>query len=239
LKGLVSQVKAYDFKAYYTRLPFEDEISGRCADVVVSYGDSQLVFCRETSFLPYWKTPQGKWSVKEIIPRGGDGPALRHDKHNKYSYVRIIGNKTDQVVIHWRYIPDFKDIDFTSVVHEVYTLRPDYNVKREIIQEREKLAVFTDPGNRAIQVLKLKPDGIQVMKYQSADPIEKPMYEPVTGSPVIHETVAKPAAWWLSSINATGRKRAGSSASMIVGGWPCCCPAMTNGIQSSRKRDFL
>ena len=45
-------------------------ITGRYADVVVNLAPGwQLVFSRESSYLPFWKTDKGKWFVKEIVPR--------------------------------------------------------------------------------------------------------------------------------------------------------------------------
>ena len=50
-----------DFGAYYTRLDYEDRISGKYADVVVSVGQGgRFVFSRQSSYLPYWETEKGK-----------------------------------------------------------------------------------------------------------------------------------------------------------------------------------
>jgi len=59
-----------DFYAYHTRLDFEDGISGRYADVIVSYGESgRVVFSRESSYLPRWETDQGVFYFKEVVKR--------------------------------------------------------------------------------------------------------------------------------------------------------------------------
>ena len=62
-----AQLIAADFRAYYTRLDYEDGISGKHADVVVRFDENQrFVFSRESSYLPYWQTKKGKWYVDEI-----------------------------------------------------------------------------------------------------------------------------------------------------------------------------
>jgi hypothetical protein len=87
-----------DFGAYYTQLDYKDKISGKYADIVVQFDkDRKFVFCRESSYLPYWQSEKGKWYVDEIVKRSGDGLNKRPDKHNKYSYARLIENSPEKV----------------------------------------------------------------------------------------------------------------------------------------------
>jgi len=179
------QLFAGNFGAYYTKLPYEDEITGKYADVIVKLpNEGQIVFSREFSYLPYWKTDNGKWYFQEIIPRKGDGTKIRPDKYNKYSYVRIIENSPERIIVHWRYMPDFSDLDFDGVVHEIFTITPDGTVIRSIRQGRKKLDVYNDPKNISIQKLKLLPKGIQQLSYMAAKPPEKINYPPIDGSSV-------------------------------------------------------
>jgi hypothetical protein len=136
------------FYAYYTKIETKDtftdfEITGNYADIVVHIADNlQFIFCCSSSYLPYLISDGGKEYVKELIPRSGDGTPARPDKYNKYSYVRIIENTSDRIIIHWRYMPDFENLNFDGVVHEVYTFTPDKKVSRKIIRGRKKLAYF-------------------------------------------------------------------------------------------------
>ncbi len=185
------------FGAYYTRLDYEDEITGKYADIVVKLDENQqLIFSRESSYLPYWETEKGKWFVDEIVPRKGDGNKIKPDKYNRYSYVRIIENSPSKVIIHWRYIADFKNLNFDGVVHEIYTVTPDGIITRRIREGRKKITVFEDPRNIATQKLKLEVDGIKELSYTPANPPVKSLNPPVDGSPVITDVVGFPAAWW-------------------------------------------
>jgi len=95
-----AQLVADDFKAYYTRLDYQDGISGEYADVVVKVGGGgQFVFSRQSSYLPYWETEKGKSYVKEIVSRSGDGTGIQPDKYNRHSYVRIIENTPERVIV--------------------------------------------------------------------------------------------------------------------------------------------
>jgi len=126
-KGPGSQ--SADFAAYYTSYGSPDDISGPFADVLVRFPDGKmLVFSRESSYLPFLEYGDDRWSLEEIIPRHGDGEHVRPDQHNIYSYVRIIQNNENEVLIHWRYVPDFAQPGFSGVVHEYYTIRPDGSV---------------------------------------------------------------------------------------------------------------
>jgi hypothetical protein len=194
---MITGSAAGEFKAWYTRLSFEDGISGKYADIVVSFGGQErFVFGRESGYLPFWETRKGKWTLKEIVPRKGDGPSMRPDRYNKYSYVRIIENTPGRIVIHWRYMPDFTNVNFDGVTHEIYTFTPDKMIERKLIRGRGKLAVFNDAGNVAIQKLQLEPEGIRELSYSPAVPPQKPVYPPVEGAPVFEDPEGNPAAWW-------------------------------------------
>ena len=71
-----------NFYAYYTKVNNNEgwEAYSRTAehsDIVVQLDEGRFVFQRSTSYLPYWETDNGQWSVEEIIPRRGDGPEKR------------------------------------------------------------------------------------------------------------------------------------------------------------------
>ena len=145
LSHMSVSAQSSDLYAYYTKVhPGQDSqqysITGKYADVIVGFDENrQFVFSRESSYLSYWQTENGKWYVDEIIPRSGDGTKLQPDKYNRYSYVRIIENTPDKVVIHWRYFPDFMHVEMTNVVHELFTITPDGQVGRKFKKGTEKI----------------------------------------------------------------------------------------------------
>ena len=200
-----------NFYAYYTKIetgqPWETySRTGPYADLVVQLKHGKLIFHRSSSYLPYWKTNSGKWYLEEIIHRHGDGPPERPDKNNIYSYVRLIKNTADSIVVHWRYFPDFQlgnhaqpiggNVGFDGVVHEYFTIFPDGKARRVIRKGTKKLDDWNDPKNRTIQILQLKSDGIEELR--RIDPVlsKKPL-PPVKGAPIRTVNLGfKPDACW-------------------------------------------
>ena len=159
-----------DFFAYYTRLAYDDDNNtGKYADIVVNLGQrGQLVFSREYSYQPYWQVSKKKYFLERVIPFVGDGPESRPDKINKCSYVKIVEDKPDRIVIHWRYAPDQKRDSFThfretycgdigvyyaEYADEYFTIKPDSTVTRQVKTGCYKLDDWNDPANRIEQEL--------------------------------------------------------------------------------------
>ncbi len=118
-----------DFAAYYTNYCEKDEITGDFADVVIRLPNKkEFIFCRDSSYLPFLKHGSNRWYIEEIIEGYSNGGKLKQVKFNKYSYVRIIKNQADEIIVHWRYIPDFDNLSFTGVVHEYYSIKADGKV---------------------------------------------------------------------------------------------------------------
>ena len=135
---------------------------GDYADVIVHLDrDLKVVFWRGSSYLPSLRKADNTWYLEEIIPRTGDGTSEMPDLINRYSYVRIIENSPQRVVVHWRYIPDFSNPTFTGVVDEYFTFTPDMEVERQIRKGTETIDEWEDQGNVFIQRLRLGPDGIK------------------------------------------------------------------------------
>ncbi len=106
--------RAADLYAYYTRVDSGESFErfarvDQYADVIVKLGspDGRLVFCRATSYLPYWQTAKGKWPLEEIVPRHGDGTAAMPDRVNLFSHAEIIESSASKVIVHWRYLSSF------------------------------------------------------------------------------------------------------------------------------------
>jgi hypothetical protein len=134
-------LSADDFYAYYTKLPsnfdlledYQKELFGRYSDLVINMSDKgKIIFSRNTSYLPVWKTGQKEQSFPEVVPRQGDGPPHRPDILSKYSHVRLIKQSLDTIIVHWRYFPDMNYVEWDGVVEEYYKITPDMKVIRSI-----------------------------------------------------------------------------------------------------------
>jgi len=158
------KIHAADFYAYYTHLKTSEAFekysrTGAFADVIVVAGTNKLVFWRGTSFLPYLENTKGKWPVDEIIPRKGDGTAQMPDATNMFSRVSIITANADSIVVLWRYLPRFEmnkyphfpvDASQTQFSEELFTIRPDGKVTRNIRKPQERI----DDWNRNLIIHK-------------------------------------------------------------------------------------
>lgn len=186
---------AQDFYGYYTRTDYDDGISGKYADVIVSYGNNgRIVFSRESSYLPSWQTGKGEYYFEEIIKRRGDGSGIQPDRFNRYSYVRIIENTPDKILIQWRYYPDFLKTEMTDIVHEFFTFFPDGKVRREIKVGTEKIDEWKSSDYKYQYDYSLGDDGIhqdsyREYKYQK----EKVIFD---GNPIIENRIREPITYW-------------------------------------------
>jgi len=126
-------------------------ISGKYADIVVNVAEGrQFIFAREFSYLPYWKTEKGRWFVKQLVPRQKDVACV-------YSYVRIIKNNPEFVLIHWRYIPNLDNPSgLTGAVHEYFKVHRDGKIIRRIKSATDKLVDYQDPANAALPMLRCR-----------------------------------------------------------------------------------
>jgi len=162
-----------EFGAYYTKinkgLQWEAySRTGDHADIVVrlSKADGKLVFWRGNSYLPYWETYKGHWTFPEIVPRTGNGTAEMPDKANVYSHAEIIESGPKQIVIQWRYLSKFeegnpqKGVDQHNFVEELFTVKPDGMVTREIKRGTDKIDEWNDPAYHTTQILQLNAKGI-------------------------------------------------------------------------------
>jgi hypothetical protein len=165
-------------------------ITGKYADLVVNVaGGRQLVFAREFSYLPYWKTEKGAWFVKELVPRQNDVACA-------YSYARIIESSPDAALIHWRYIPNLDSPSgLTGEVHEYFNIQRDGKVVRRVIGGTEKLVDYQDPANVLRQTLTLKPGGIEELTLTPAR-LSKEKQVAVPGALVKPSLIGSPVAWW-------------------------------------------
>lgn len=195
------------FYAYYTKIhshePFEKySRTGDYADLVVNVGDKsgQLVFWRGTSYLPYWETEGVKWPLPELLPRSGDGTASMPDRVNSFSHVRIIEQGPDEVVVHWRYLPQFSGTnphsgyDATKFAEEVFYIHKNGRIVRVVKQGTPLFDDWTDPANAITQELQLDKSGITVTRQTEPTTSIKP--SPARANPLKLEMAAEPVLEW-------------------------------------------
>ena len=201
-----------EFYSYYTSLDYNDNNNtGKYADVIVHLNNTGLlVFSRENSYLPYWEEKGSKHFFGRIIPFNGDGPPDRPDRINKCSYVRIIENSEKQIIIHWRYAPDQKSLNFTDFkksyegdigkyiadyVDEYFKIEPLAIVTRKVKKGCYSLDDWKDPMNETTQVLKLSSDGIETVNFVPAK-TQKVPGQKIPGSVVVNKENQSPLKWW-------------------------------------------
>jgi hypothetical protein len=196
-----------EFGAFYTKLNSGMEFetysrTGEYADIVVDLGnnDAMLVFWRGSSYLPFLRSSKGKWYMDEIVKRKGDGSEIMPDRTNTFSHVQIIDSNPDEVVVHWRYLPEFikanppVGVDATKFVDEYFYIKPDGTVKRTIRKGTKRVDDWRVPDNVIVQTSKLTVNGIEDVQITEPQKPGKPV--PVKGNPVIKEQVVQPIAWW-------------------------------------------
>jgi hypothetical protein len=184
------------FFAYYTDNNQTDEITGPFPDIVVNIDEKkQIIFSRNTSYLPYLSSNLVAFPFPEVITRSGDGSELNPDKNNIYSYVRIISQSPEEILVHWRYMPKMDNVDFVGVTHEYFTFYPDGRVQREIRTGEKNLIDFRDPKNKTTQYIKLTESGIEIESMKNARLSKKDIL-PIDGSPVTVNHIGKPTLLW-------------------------------------------
>ncbi len=200
------------FYAYYTRLDYNDNNNtGKYADIIVNINNKGiLVFSRENSYLPYWEIKGIKHFFERIIPFTGDGPPERPDRINKCSYVRVIENSEKRIIVHWRYAPDQRSLNFTDFkksyngdigryfadyADEYFIIGPDAVVTRKVKKGCYSLDQWNDPMNITTQVVKLSSTGIETVKLTPAVTQNIPGQK-ITGSPVVDKENRSPVRLW-------------------------------------------
>ena len=184
-----------DFFAYYTSYGQTGDITGEYSDVIVKIKNfGEIVFSRSSGFLPFFNTGEKSFSFDEIIKRIGDGDDKCPDKDNKYSYVRIIKKSSDEILVHWRYMPDYRYLEPDGVVHEYFYLYPDGRVRREIKEGKSNLVDYRDPRNKSVQELQLTAGGIKQISYKTASKSQSDLPR-VKGNEVKQVEGIAPAFW--------------------------------------------
>ncbi|MDX1699920.1 MAG: LamG domain-containing protein, partial [Melioribacteraceae bacterium] len=122
------------------------------------------------------------------------GDKIKPDKNNIYSYVRIIEESGEKILVHWRYIPDFANPNFDGVVHEYYTILPDGQITRIIKKGKGDLVEYRDEKNVTTQKLQLGENGITEIGLELPTISQKTLPK-IEGSKVISKTPTNPDLW--------------------------------------------
>ena len=163
-------------------------ITGKYADVVVHIDNNRsLVFGRETSYCPWLQTPSGRFPFKQLVECKPDPMCLA-------SYVRVIKNEPEEVLIHWCHVPDPESIVITEKIHELITVTPQGRVTRKIKVGTQRLEDFQDPANVMVQELQLTETGIQKLSLSQPERSGRPG-RAVEESTVREKIPGSPAVW--------------------------------------------
>ncbi|MEM8565740.1 MAG: LamG domain-containing protein [Bacteroidota bacterium] len=195
------------FGAFYTRIESDEEFEkyarvGPHSDIVVDLGkdDLALIFWRGSSYLPYLQSTKGKSYVEELIPRNGDGTKEMPDKTNSLSVVKLIENNPEQVVVLWRYLPEFiggnpqLGVDPTKFVEEYFHIQADGKVKRKIKKGTPSIDHWRDSSQIVIQEFQLTSSGIEYLN--TTESKSSKLIEKVAGNPVVSKSIIQPLSWW-------------------------------------------
>jgi uncharacterized protein YjdB len=200
-----------EFFAYYSRVTTGEDFeqydrTGEFADIVVQVGRvGRLVFGRASSYLPYWQTATGKWSLDEIVARSGDGTALRPDRVNAFSHVALVESSARRALISWRYVPVFgagnpyTGMDsipgtYPTIVEEEFEVFQDGSVIRTIKQGAPRVDDWNDPLNQTVQSIQLAADG--PLELARTTPGHSPAPAAVAGSPLKSPAAVAPVRVW-------------------------------------------
>jgi hypothetical protein len=160
-----------DFYAYYTKVQHSaTDYLGKYPDIIVVLGAGrQLEFTRQTGYQPLWRTASGTHLIDDMFP-GRD-----KDSDFYYTYVRLMANEPDKIVVHWRYYKDTKILEeanralnslsphgFLGVIHELFTIYPDGRVERQLMEAKgTRIGDWRHPEMETTQTLRLRDDGIE------------------------------------------------------------------------------
>ena len=182
------------FHAYHTKVAqTATDYVGKYADLIIVIGEGkQLEFTRQTNYAPLWRVFDRSYNVDEFFPE------RTPDYSFEYSYVRLLEESPEKIVVHWRYVPDIlllkkanQNIDplliqgFTNVVHEIFNIYPSGRVLREVLDARStSIDAWENPKIRHEQKLLLTNEGIDHGKVSWSE-MEKPKIKLISKNKVI------------------------------------------------------
>ncbi|MCX6872642.1 MAG: LamG domain-containing protein [Verrucomicrobia bacterium] len=195
------------FSAYHTRMnPSPVGHIGKYEDLVVTLGKTnRLEFARANGYLPQWRTAKDVHRIGNLISNTTEDPNCY------YSYVRLMENGPDKIVVQWRRFKDAERVakanaamdpldphGITGVIQELFTIYPDGKVEREVRDaSNTRYQDWIDPRLATRQNLKLTDAGIE---YGPVTAGQKPPFFPrpaVMGNPVkANQGLPAPLHYW-------------------------------------------
>ncbi|WP_299550594.1 LamG domain-containing protein [Seonamhaeicola sp.] len=188
-----TNLESNDFYAYHTSLKKSDKPHERYEDLIVKLGIGQLEFRIDNAYAPIWRVGDKTFPLEDLYPN------REKDDKSRYSYVRLLEESDNQIVVHYRHTPMlsgiFKSIDenplykggITDVVHEVFTINKDYSIIREIKDATgTRYEDWVHPDFGSLQKIQLKPNGIDHSALNQGK--LAPIYprKAFEGNPIIH-----------------------------------------------------
>ena len=178
--------------AYHTSLNNSQKPHDRYEDLIVKFDDGQLEFRKDQAYSPIWQVGSQSFKVQDLFPD------IELDKDPQYAYVRVLAQEEDQVVVHYKHHSDlsgiYQSIDedplytggITSVVHEIFTIKKDYSIIRQIKNAQgTRYEDWIHPDFGSMQEIQLKSNGLShgaIQKGKTA-----PIYprSAITGNPIL------------------------------------------------------
>ncbi len=199
-------VNASNFYAYHTKLQHSaTDYLGGYSDLVVVLGkDKQLEFPRKTGYQPLWCTPTFTGQIDDFFPDRDK------DYNFYYTYVRLIENSPEKIIVHLRYYKDtqtlkksIQELDsviqhgFTGVVHELFTIYPNGTIDRLVkAADKTRSEDWNHPGFGIKQKITLTDHAIDHSKVDWGLPAPLKR-DPIDGNPIIKDPkLPRPIAGW-------------------------------------------
>ncbi|UII79852.1 LamG domain-containing protein [Flagellimonas sp. CMM7] len=198
-----NKASSNDFYAYHTSLKNSDKAHERYEDLVVKLGIGQLEFRIDNAYAPIWRVGDKTYVIEDLYPK------REKDVKSRYTYVRLLEESDDQIVVHYRHIPVlsgiFESIDedplykggITNVVHEVFTIKKDYSVIREVKDATgTRYEDWIHPDFGSTQKIQLTANGVEHSNLSEGK--AAPIYprKAFEGNPVIDQNLENTVLSW-------------------------------------------
>lgn len=184
--------------AYYTNVSSNSAGSRleKYADIVVKMGDDQqLEFTRATAYMPLWRTPIGAYNITNLVTR-------EPDSHFYYTYLRLLQNDTNRVVVQLRYYESISTLSnavqavdplvpcgITGIVLETFAINDNHTIYRTIKRAiGTRFWDWTHPALETTATVTLLDNGVKYGK------VHWGAFPPILRRPAIRGNPVKKAA---------------------------------------------
>ncbi|TMU54605.1 LamG domain-containing protein [Flagellimonas algicola] len=189
--------------AYHTSLRNSDKAHQRYEDLIVKLDAGQLEFRLENTYAPVWTVGDYNYPIQDLFPN------REVDQNSRYSYVRLMEQSDDKIVVHYTHRPKlsglFASIDenplytggITNVIHEIFIIEKDYSITRYLKNaEGTRYEDWVHPEFGSIQKIQLEQSGITHGELQHGK--SAPIYPraPFDGNAVLEIAAPTPLLSW-------------------------------------------